>query len=74
MGSIYNHDEKICMLQGITNGFATNRNPMSQLSNLKATIQKVIGDVKCFKVMLCLQKMIRVVLMRVIMMMKQNNV
>lgn len=46
VGSVENHDEKICMLQGITNGFAINKDPMNQLSNPKATIQKVIGDVK----------------------------
>ncbi|CAM4026063.1 BspA family leucine-rich repeat surface protein [Catellicoccus marimammalium] len=44
--SVHFKDEKICMLDGITNGYATNVNPIQQLSNPQKSIEDVIQKVK----------------------------
>ena len=52
INKVHNHEEKLCMIQGITNGFATNINPIRQLSNAQSAIQKVIKDVNPYPTIL----------------------
>lgn len=42
------HNEKICILSDVTQGYTTKSNPLSQLENIKPVVNKAITTVKAF--------------------------
>lgn len=47
-----NHNEKLCMVRGITNGYATDEDPTPTLLNAKSTVQRVLRQVNPYPTVL----------------------